>query len=251
MKTDRYHLIDTLRGFALINMFIYHTLWSMANIFHYKISWFPSFHTYLWQQSGASLFIILSGFCWALSKKNLKRSLTVLGCAVFIFIFTFLFSPGSTIIFGIIAFIGTAMLLMMPLAKILKHLPPTGGLILSLILFFALKHVPHGYCGIGSLHWQLPQNLYNGYFTAFIGMPPDNFYSADYFPLIPWLFMYTAGYFAYYLLMPLLSKTNMLNYNISPLTFLGKNSLLTYLLHQPIIYCLLLLWHSNLKPIFN
>ena len=251
MKTDRYHLIDTLRGFALINMFVYHTLWSMANIFYYKISWFPSFYTYIWQQSGASLFIILSGFCWALTRKHLKRSLTVLGCAVFIFIFTFLFSPGSTIIFGIIAFIGTAMLLMMPLAKILKHLPPTGGLILSLILFFALKHVPHGYCGIGSLHWQLPQNLYNGYFTAFIGMPPDNFYSADYFPLIPWLFMYTAGYFAYYLLMPLLSKTNMLNYNISPLTFLGKNSLLTYLLHQPIIYCLLLLWHSNLKPIFN
>ena len=78
MKTDRYHLIDTLRGFALINMFVYHTLWSMANIFHYKISWFPSFYTYLWQQSGASLFIILSGFCWALSKKHLKRSLVVL-----------------------------------------------------------------------------------------------------------------------------------------------------------------------------
>lgn len=251
MKTDRYHLIDTLRGFALINMFIYHTLWSMANIFHYKISWFPSFHTYLWQQSGASLFIILSGFCWALSKKHLKRSLVVLSCALIIFICTYFFSKSSVITFGILSFIGSAMLIMLPLAKILKHLPPTGGLILSLILFFALKHVPHGYCGIGSLHWQLPQNLYNGYFTAFIGMPPDNFYSADYFPLIPWLFMYTAGYFAYYLLMPLLSKTNMLNYNISPLTFLGKNSLLTYLLHQPIIYCLLLLWHSNLKPIFN
>lgn len=74
MKTDRYHLIDTLRGFALINMFVYHTLWSMANIFHYKISWFPSFYTYLWQQSGASLFIILSGFCWALSKNILSAA---------------------------------------------------------------------------------------------------------------------------------------------------------------------------------
>lgn len=89
MKTDRYHLIDTLRGFALINMFVYHTLWSMANIFHYKISWFPSFYTYLWQQSGALLFIILSGFCWALSKKHLKRSLVALSCALFIFICTY------------------------------------------------------------------------------------------------------------------------------------------------------------------
>ena len=43
MKTDRYHLIDTLRGFALINMFVYHTLWSMANIFHYKSAGFRHF----------------------------------------------------------------------------------------------------------------------------------------------------------------------------------------------------------------
>ena len=107
MKTDRYHLIDALRGFALINMFVYHALWSMANIFHYKISWFPSFYTYIWQQSGASLFIILSGFCWALSKKHLKRSLVVLSCALFIFICTYFFSKNSAITFGILSFIGS------------------------------------------------------------------------------------------------------------------------------------------------
>lgn len=97
MKTDRYHLIDTLRGFALINMFVYHTLWSMANIFHYKISWFPSFYTYLWQQSGALLFIILSGFCWALSKKHLKRSLVALSCALFI-LYVHIFSAKAVLL---------------------------------------------------------------------------------------------------------------------------------------------------------
>lgn len=139
MKTDRYHLIDTLRGFALINMFVYHTLWSMANIFHYKISWFPSFYTYLWQQSGASLFIILSGFCWALSKKHLKRSLIVLSCALFIFICTYFFSKSSIITFGILSFIGSAMLIVLPLAKILRFIPPFTGFIVSLGLFFATK----------------------------------------------------------------------------------------------------------------
>ena len=95
MKTDRYHLIDTLRGFALINMFVYHTLWSMANIFHYKISWFPSFYTYLWQQSGASLFIILSGFCWALSKKSFKAQPGCLKLRSFYF-YMYIFFPAKT-----------------------------------------------------------------------------------------------------------------------------------------------------------
>ena len=144
MKTDRYHLIDTLRGFALINMFVYHTLWSMANIFHYKISWFPSFYTYLWQQSGASLFIILSGFCWALSKKHLKRSLVVLSCALLIFICTYLFNEKNTITFGILSFIGTAMLIMLPLAKILRYISPYCGFLLSIVLFFTFKNITHG-----------------------------------------------------------------------------------------------------------
>ena len=85
MKTKRLPLIDTLRGLALVNMFVYHALWSMANLFGKQIDFLNSTPAYLWQQSGASLFILLSGFCWALTHKHLKRSLVVLGCAFFIF----------------------------------------------------------------------------------------------------------------------------------------------------------------------
>lgn len=239
MKTERYHLIDTLRGFALINMFVYHTLWSMANIFHYKISWFPSFHTYLWQQSGASLFILLSGFCWALSKKHLKRSLVVLSCALFIFICTYLFNEKNTITFGILSFMGTAMLIMLPLAKILRYIPPYCGFILSIVLFFTFKNIAHG-C-IGFMNWQytLPPDLYANNFTAFIGLPPQSFHSADYFPLLPWIFMYTAGYFIYYCVQKSISKNNIFKFNCKPLSLLGRHSLAAYLIHQPVIIALL------------
>lgn len=239
MQNKRFPFIDTLRGLALVSMIIYHIFWSMENLFMQKLAWLHSTPAFLWQQSTAALFIFISGFCWALTRKHLKRSLTVLGCAVFIFIFTFLFSPGSTIIFGIIAFIGTAMLLMMPLAKILKHLPPTGGLILSLILFFALKHVPHGYCGIGSWQYTLPPDLYANNLTAYIGLPPQSFHSADYFPLLPWIFMYTAGYFIYYCIQKSISRNNIFKFNCKPLSLLGRHSLAAYLIHQPVIIALL------------
>lgn len=240
MKTDRYHLIDTLRGFALINMFVYHALWSMANIFHYKISWFPSFHTYLWQQSGASLFIILSGFCWALSKKHLKRSLVVLSCALFIFICTYFFSKSSVITFGILSFIGSAMLIMLPLAKMLRYIPPYCGFLLSIVLFFTFKNIAHG-C-IGFMNWQytLPPDLYANNLTAYIGLPPQSFHSADYFPLLPWIFMYTAGYFIYYCIQKSISKNNIFKFKCKPLSLLGRHSLAAYLIHQPVI--IVFLW---------
>lgn len=239
MPNKRLHLIDTLRGLALVSMIIYHAFWSMENLFGKQITLLHGTPAYLWQQSTAALFIFISGFCWRLTHKHLKRSLTVLGCAVFIFLFTYLFDKNNAISFGILAFIGSAAIIMPPFAKILKHLPPTGGLILSIVLFFLTKHIPHGYFGIYNFKWQLPQNLYSNYFTAYIGLPPDNFYSADYFPLLPWLFMYIAGYFANYNLQKFISRTNIFNFNIKPLSLLGRHSLTTYLIHQPLIYCLL------------
>lgn len=239
MKTNRYPFIDTLRGAALASMIVYHALWTMENLFGRQTGLLHGMPAHLWQQSTAALFIFISGFCWALAHKHLKRSLIVLGCAVFIFIFTYLFDKNNTINFGILAFIGSAMLLMMPLAKILKRLPPGGGLFFSLLLFFTAKHIPHGYIDLGVWQYHLPQNLYSSYFTAYIGLPPDNFYSADYFPLLPWLFMYTAGYFAYFCLRLFISKSNIFYYDFKPFSVLGRHSLATYLIHQPVIYCLL------------
>lgn len=247
MKTDRYHLIDTLRGFALINMFVYHTLWSMANLFGHKIEFLNSLPAYLWQQSGASLFILLSGFCWALTHKHLKRSLVVLGCAFFIFVCTFLFNKSNVINFGIIAFMGSAMLLMVPLAKMLRHLPPKGGLFLSLLLFFACKNITHGSIGIGAWQIALPHEFYANYFTAWLGLPPPGFHSADYFPILPWLFMYTAGYFIYHACSEYITKSAAATLNIPPLSLLGRHSLAAYLIHQPVIIALLWVWDGAVR----
>ena len=61
MKTERYPLIDVLRGAALLNMFVYHALWNNENLFGHNTGVLHTLPAYLWQQSGAALFILLSG----------------------------------------------------------------------------------------------------------------------------------------------------------------------------------------------
>jgi uncharacterized membrane protein len=89
----------------------------------------------------------------------------------------------------------------------------------------------------------LPESLYRNLFTAYLGFPPVHFYSTDYFSLIPWTFLYLCGYELHWIMKEggLLEKSFMTK-GIEPLSFLGRNSLLIYLLHQPVLYGLVLIY---------
>ena len=73
----RYHALDTLRGFTLLNMIVYHLLWDLVYLYDLPWSWFYSQGAYIWQQSICWTFILLSGFCWQLGSKSGRRGLTV------------------------------------------------------------------------------------------------------------------------------------------------------------------------------
>ena len=80
----------------------------------------------------------------------------------------------------------------------------------------------------------LPQALYASWPTAYLGFMPKSFFSTDYFPLLPWLFLFWAGYFLHHLvgrgrLAPLRRSV------CPPLGWMGRHSLVLYLLHQPVI----------------
>ena len=85
--------------------------------------------------------------------------------------------------------------------------------------------------------FELPLNLYKNLFTAFWGFPEIGFYSSDYFALLPWMFLYFAGYFLYGMWKEgQIPDAACLNQKIPVLTWMGKNSLLIYMIHQPVIY---------------
>jgi len=232
----RYNLLDTIRGITIISMILYHTLWDFVYIGNFNFNWYNSDLSYIWQQSICWSFIFISGFCWQLDKKRLKRGIFIFFLGFLITAITKIFIPDHQIIFGILTLLGSCIIFTIPLNKILKNVSERCGLFISIALFFLFRNINNGYLGFEKFNIiKLPMCLYNGYFMTYIGFTDKKFFSEDYFSVLPWLFLFVAGYFTYKILYKN-EKLYLLKNGIRGLEHLGKYSLIIYILHQPIIY---------------
>jgi len=240
--TIRYTTPDVLRGLAILSMVIYHAMWDIVYIFGVNIAWYKSLTAFVWQQSICWGFILLSGFCQAFGRGSFKRGLLVLVCSAIISAVTIIAMPAQAIRFGVLTLLGSCMLIAFLLHKFLLHVKPILGFIISIVLFAFCRNVNTGFFGFGALDlFPVPPSLYANSFTAFLGFPPESFFSTDYFSLIPWMFLFFAGYFLCRILQKH-QKTACLNVlHFRPLEFIGRHSLIIYMLHQPIIYGVLTL----------
>lgn len=238
MLNKRLELIDSIRGLALISMIAYHLVWDLVYMYNADWRWFSSSGAYIWQQSICWTFIILSGFSFPLGNRHLKHGLLVFGGGVVVSAVTVIFMPHQRILFGILTLIGSCLLIMISLEKLLKKLSAKVGAIISLVLFILTRNLSHGYLGFEKLNIiKLPDGLYSNLFTAYLGFPPSRFFSTDYFPLFPWLFLFIFGYFLFGILKEKCLVERIFSKGKIPLVnFLGKHSLIIYMLHQPIIY---------------
>lgn len=241
----RLHFLDSLRGFLLVNMIAFHGLWNLVYLFGFRMPWYTGTAGYLWQQTVCWIFLLLSGFCWNFSRNHLKRGATVFAGGLVVSAVTCIAMPESRILFGVLTCLGSCMLLLIPLEKIFRNVPAGVGLAASFGLFLLLRNIPSGSVGFESLVLcPLPETLYRNLFTAYLGFPPVDFFSADYFSLFPWFFLFVAGYFLFRLLDGKgLNEKLFARGKIPVLNWLGRHSLIVYLLHQPALYglCLLLL----------
>lgn len=237
---SRYALLDGIRGITLLSMILYHGAWDLVYIYGVKWDWYRSAGAYVWQQSICWTFILLSGFCWSMGKRPLKRGLTVFGGGALVSLATCLFMPQNRVLFGVLTLTGSCMLLLIPLQRLFRRVPAGAGLAAGAFLFVLTRDVNEGYLGFESLRLvRLPQAWYGNLFSAYLGFPPPSFFSTDYFSLIPWFFLFACGYFLYRVLDRGGGlKGSLLYLDFAPLGFLGRHSLFIYLLHQPVIYLL-------------
>ena len=244
METDRprYYALDDIRGITLISMIFYHAMWDIVFILGKDIKWYNEAPGYIWQQSIGWTFILLSGFCWQLGRHRLKRSITVFMAGLLVTAVTLLAMPQNRVIFGVLTFIGSAMFIMIPFDKFLRKCKAGVGLALSLALFFISRDINSGWIGFESIRLvKVPQFFYDNLFTTYLGFPNRGFFSTDYYSLFPWLFLFMAGYFLY----NILEKSGFLK-SLSKSIFpgvgiLGRFSLIIYMVHQPLIYLVILM----------
>lgn len=235
----RLHTLDGLRGFAVINMIFYHAIWDIVYIFGCDWAWYKGTGAHIWQQCICMTFITLSGFCALLGKQTLKRGLVVFAGGLAVTVVTLIAMPEDRVVFGILTFMGSAMLIVALLRKVLVKIPAAVGLAVSLILFVLTRHIARGYLGLPSFNVALPKALYSGYVSAFFGFPNEAFFSTDYFALFPWLFLFLCGLFLFRLTGHKLQDVKVLKVKIPFFGFVGRHSLIIYLLHQPAIYAVL------------
>ena len=247
MKYIRYSLLDNLRGLTLISMVMYHTVWDMVYIFENDWDWFKGNQAYIWQQSICWCFILLSGFCWSFGRKKWKRGFTVFGAGALISLVTINVMPENRVVFGVLTLLGSSMLLMIPLEKVLRKVNPYIGLVCTFFLFLYVKDISYGHLGWKEFGYiRLPQEWYCNLFSAYWGLPADEFFSSDYFGIFPWLFLFVTGYFLY----RVFEKRKWMDVlkvgKVKPLEVLGKNSLLVYMVHQPLVYGVLMVVYGVL-----
>lgn len=253
-KQNRLHLIDEYRGFWLVNMIFYHAIWDLVYIFGHDWAWYRSQGADIWQQCICWSFIFVSGFCWKMSRRHLRRGLEVFGGGLLITIATLLFMPNSRVIFGVLTLIGSSMLLMIPCEYLFEKISPLLGAVISFVTFLFVKPVNEGYFGFGEMELiTLPREWYSNLFSTYLGFPEPGFWSTDYFSIFPWFFLFATGYFVYRIvfandieceMQKESSARKILQKSICPpLGFVGRNSLLIYMLHQPVVYGILYLCH--------
>lgn len=242
----RYETLDTVRGFALINMLAFHASYDLVEIF--GVEW-PFFHTngaFYWQQMICILFIFISGCVASFSKNGIKNGLVVSVAGAVMTLATYLFMPTQIIWCGVLSLLGMCILLTHFLKPILNKVPKWLGAVITFILFAFTRWVPSGRLSFfGMWEFSLPSAWYESKLGFIFGFPRSDFSSSDYFALIPWMFLFLLGFYLFGAVRDYQEgkePLKLLHINIPGLSFVGKHTFIIYLAHQPIIYglCLLL-----------
>lgn len=216
--------LDVARGVCLLFMFYCHIVYDLTMLFQFTTINDSGLFQWTTNYTGI-LFITISGICATLGKRPIKRGLTVLGGGMIVSLVTYgmyLFgfaNKGIIIYFGILHCIGICMLLW----PIFKKLPwwiliPMG------LAVICMKDLVRGVYADTLL--LLPFGIY-----------PRIFATSDYFPLLPcfgyFLIGGGLGQLLYKNKKSLLPQPRFFPFNA--LGFMGRHSLLIYLIHQPVL----------------
>lgn len=239
----RIHLMDELRGFAVFCMVFYHGFYTLA--FLMGQSWGEWLYRFFMPAEPwfAGLFIFIAGISSNLTHSNLVRGVKLLGVALLVTLATAIAVPDELIVFGILHFLSVCMIAFGLLQLLRRRLgrteePPfrLWPVVVCAVLFIVTRYLASGYLQIPFvLRVFLPSGWYQAWLAP-LGLPGPGFSSADYFPLLPWCFVFAAG-----TVVGRLAKAGKFPAWTYPsrvpfFSFLGRHALLIYVLHQPVIY---------------
>lgn len=231
---ERFWEIDFIRGIAIIMVIFFHILIDLNFFDIYKINVFSgvtlpiayTVATTFLLLVGMSLTLKFSKIKYVLSKKEkqskiILRGLKIFGIGLLITLGTWLYLEKGFIIFGVLHCIGISIILSIPFLTFRVQ-----NLVLGSVFIF-----------LGII---LKSFTFDFYWLAWLGFKPTAFYTVDYYPLLPWFGVVLIGIFLGNSLYPEGKRRYAIKDHstikiLSFFCFLGRHTLIIYLVHQPII----------------
>lgn len=229
----RITIFDTVRGFTMLSMAGFHACYDLAYLYGWNMPWFTQgMFQDIWRASISWVFLFIAGWMCTLSHNNIKRAAKYALAALVVWLATTLVSVDDSVNFGIIYCMAACTGIVALADPVLKKISAKWGMPLCLVLF--------------ALTWSIPKTVYPIPYLAWLGFPSPEFVSGDYYPIIPFIFMYLAGYFAARIAQGIAKPIPSWAYAnpLPALAGLGRHALPFYLLHQPVILGVLELVYS-------
>ncbi|MGC8850980.1 MAG: heparan-alpha-glucosaminide N-acetyltransferase [Candidatus Micrarchaeia archaeon] len=233
---ERFWEVDVLRGVGIVMVVFYHFFFDL-NLFGVLPNAMYSGAWLLFQRAAASLLLFVVGVSLAISRERrgddreffrhcFKRSMQLFAVALGITAVTLVYPGRGFIAFGVLHFIALSILLSCFFARF-KWGAFAGG-VTAIV------------AGLAVAGMSARDN-----FFFWLGFHSPEFYSLDYFPVLPWFGVVLLGLFAGETFYAAGKRT----YNLwlqpgtlaRALSFFGRHSLFIYLAHQPIIFSVLFL----------
>jgi len=233
--------LDFLRGIAIILMIIFHFIYDLN---HYSVVQYV-----LWKGPFAitasiiaSIFVILLGISLTISyqkkmttippssiyKNYVKRGLKIFSLGLVITLISWIIIPERFVIFGILHCIGICIIISIPFLKYIKLNLLLGSILITTGLYLRILEF--------DFSWLIP-----------LGFLPSNYFTIDYFPLLPWFGVVLIGISLGNYFYPHAQRRyhfNDLSAKKIPqrICFIGRHSLHIYFIHQPILVGLIFIF---------
>jgi uncharacterized membrane protein len=218
MAVNRITSIDILRWWLLIGMMLFHLNFLLRDVFSLPFLYNHGVFEEVAQMTIGSWFLILAGFCSQYFQAGQRRNILLWIASMSVSGITLWFIPQFPVQFWILhCFFLLAMIDTLPqISRIQWQIPIFIFLLISSFFF--------------------PIQWWESSLWIPFGIIPEQFYSIDYYPVIPW----AVCYFFW----KLLAQSNwfprmllqMSHMHFPVLEWLWKNSLLIYCIHIPLLY---------------
>ncbi len=243
-SSTRIRLLDYSRATAVLAMIFYHFVYDLGDFGYVNMITVITGSWKLFAQAIGCSFLFISGISfWIMARDGinwfgyLKRLIILTSAALLVSIATFVQFGDGFVFFGILHLLASCSIL----AAFIYRLPAI--LLLSLALILVIT--PDYY--FSSSYYD--EATFSSRYLAWTGLFNGSTGSVDFYAFMPWSAAFVLGLSVSKLFLP---GTN--RQNISPLSFreaklskfkstflwVGRNSLLVYLIHQPILYGALL-----------